>query len=432
MPEQQHSIKIDEGKCVGCITCMKACPTKAIRVRNGKAVIIGERCIDCGECFRVCPHKAVTPLTTSASDLKRFKMTIALPSPVLYSQFGRNTMPNEILLVLKKIGFSYVFDEAWLCEMVTTAIEEYLETQKGPRPLISSTCPVVIRLIAMRYPNLLPLVIPINAPREVAAKRYRAMKGNKHGLSPDEIGVIHITPCPAKMISINRPLGTDKSHLDGAISIRDIYGSLLSELKDLDEDMIIQQSSGVGIGWAMTGGEIRGLSMDTCLAVSGVQDVITILDDVEAGKLKGIDYLECLICPDGCIGGPLTVDNRHLAKNKIETLVKMFGEKTRVSREMVRRQYKEGFFSLEQELKPAPLPPLDLNPAKAIEKAREREKILRRLPGTDCGVCGAPDCKTLAEDVVLGNASFSDCPFIDANICEASPQTDESYKQGKS
>ena len=109
MPEQLHSVKIEKDKCVGCITCMKACPTKSIRVRSRKAVILYERCIDCGECFRVCPHKAVTPLTTSASDLEQFKMTIALPSPVLYSQFGRNAMPNEILLALKEIGFSYVF-----------------------------------------------------------------------------------------------------------------------------------------------------------------------------------------------------------------------------------------------------------------------------------------------------------------------------------
>lgn len=414
MPEQLHSIQINNDKCIGCVICMKACPTKAIRVREGKAVITGEKCIDCGECFRVCPYKAVTPLTTSAADLEKFKMTIALPSPVIYGQFGRSAMPNEILLAMKKIGFSYVFDEAWLCEMVTTAIDEYLETQPGPRPLISSTCPVVVRLIAMRYPNLLPLIIPIDAPREVAAKRYRTIKSNKHDISPNEIGVIHITPCPAKMISINRPLGTDKSHLDGAISIRDIYGPLLSTLKDLDEDMIIQQSSGVGIGWAISGGEISGLSMDNCLAVSGVQDVITILNDVEAGKLKGIEYLECLICPDGCIGGPLTVENRHLAKNKIQSLVKMFGEKTRVSRELVKRQYKYGFFSLSKEVTASPLPPLDPSPAKAIEKVRERKVIIQKLPGTDCGACGAPDCRTLAEDIVLGHASLSDCVFLNS------------------
>jgi hypothetical protein len=339
-------------------------------------------------------------------------MTIALPSAVLYSQFSRNTMPNEILLGLKRMGFTYVFDEAWICEIISTATEEYLRVQPWPRPLISVTCPSVVRLIKMKYPNLCHLITRIDTPREIAAKMYRAQKAKRHDLAPEEIGVFHITPCPAKMISITHPLGTEKSNLDGAISIRDIYGPLLNMLKNVDEDMIVHQSSGVGIGWAMTGGEIGGLRLDNCLAVCGVQDVIRILDDVEAGRLKDIDYLECRICPDGCLGGPLTVENRHFAKSKVSNLVKMFGEKTRISREMIRRQYKEGFYFVEKELEPTPLLPLDPDPVKAIDKARAREELIKKLPGKDCGACGAPDCRTLAEDIVLGHAEVQDCVFV--------------------
>ncbi|MEI7829451.1 MAG: 4Fe-4S dicluster domain-containing protein, partial [Prolixibacteraceae bacterium] len=53
-----HAIQIDEAKCIGCVHCMRVCPTEAVRIRDGKAMIIQERCIDCGQCMRACPAKA--------------------------------------------------------------------------------------------------------------------------------------------------------------------------------------------------------------------------------------------------------------------------------------------------------------------------------------------------------------------------------------
>jgi Na+-translocating ferredoxin:NAD+ oxidoreductase RNF subunit RnfB len=34
------------------------------------------------------------------------------------------------------------------------------------------------------------------------------------------------------------------------------------------------------------------------------------------------------------------------------------------------------------------------------------------LPGFDCAACGAPDCQTLAEDIVQGRAQISHCIFM--------------------
>ena len=56
--------------------------------------------------------------------------------------------------------------------------------------------------------------------------------------------------------------------------------------------------------------------------------------------------------------------------------------------------------------------PLDADPARAIAKAQRREKIFKKLPRRDCGICGAPDCWTLADDVVRGAARLADCPFV--------------------
>jgi len=128
MEKPRHSIRFVEEKCVGCGTCLRACPTKAIRVVNSKARVNADRCIDCGECFRLCPHDAIVSETTSYADLEKFDCAIALPSPVLYSQFAHDVLPNQILLALKKIGFEYVADEAWDCELTTNALQEYLDT----------------------------------------------------------------------------------------------------------------------------------------------------------------------------------------------------------------------------------------------------------------------------------------------------------------
>lgn len=410
-----HSIKIDEKKCIGCVRCMRDCPTKAIRIRNGKAKIIKEKCIDCGECLRVCHYNAVIPITTSSADINRYKYKVALPSPVLYSQFGQHIMPNEILSILKEIGFDYVYDEAMMCEMTSRAIEEYLDENKESKPVISSTCPVVVRLIQRLFPSLCKLIISIEPPREIAAKNLRDEISKKYKIKKEDIAIIHITPCSAKMVSINYPETMKKSHLDGAISIQEIYNRVMIKLKKTKESRILDtksQISGIGIGWAISGGEIRGLKYYHSVSVSGVYDTIRILEDVEAGRLKNIEYLECLICPDGCIGGPLTVENRFIAKSNVLRLIRIFGGKKKVDSYFVKKLYSENFFSFEAEVKPKPFPALDKDRAKAIKKMDLIEKTIKKLPGTDCGVCGAPDCRTFAEDIAQGNAKIKDCIFV--------------------
>jgi Fe-S-cluster-containing hydrogenase component 2 len=92
-----RSIRIDTEKCTGRMKCLRICPTQALRIRNAKAKLLNDRCIDCGECVRICPNHAFIPQTSSFSDFSGFKYTIALPSPVFYSQFGKDVKPSAIL-----------------------------------------------------------------------------------------------------------------------------------------------------------------------------------------------------------------------------------------------------------------------------------------------------------------------------------------------
>ena len=416
-----HSVEIERNACIGCVSCMKACPTKAIRVgKDKKAYILYERCVDCGECLRVCPHEAVIPMTTSTSDLKKFKYNVALPSPVLYSQFGQHFMPNEILSALKEMGFDYAYDETIMCEMTSVVIEEYLEENHKPRPVISSTCPAVVRLIQRLFPGLCDLIVPVEPPREIAAKMLRDEICRKDNIAREDIGIFHITPCAAKMVSINYPESMERSYLDGAISIRGIYNEMMMKLKRSELLSMLQTQSrisGMGIGWAVPGGEIRSVKHHS-VSVSGVHDTIKILQDVEAGKLKDIEYLECLICPDGCLGGPLTVENRFMAKSNIMMLIRMYSGKKSVNPYTVKKMYKEGFFYFKNKVMPKPFAPLDKDRARALQKLQLKEDLIKKLPGIDCGVCGAPDCKTLGDDIAREKARLEDCRFFKKEECD--------------
>jgi iron only hydrogenase large subunit-like protein len=414
----RHALYINTKNCVGCVHCLTACPTKAIRIKDGKARINDELCIDCGECMRFCPRDAIESHTTSFSDLSAFKYKVAIPATVLYGQFDNATLPNEILFGLRRVGFDSVYELSTICELNSAATEKFLLGHPRPRPFIASTCPVVVRLIQRRYPTLCELIVPIEPPREIAAKILRANLPRVLKIAPQDIGIIHITPCPAKMVSINYPVSMEKSYLDGAISIRDIYRPVLQALRQSKEDAIMSRLfpetifSGMGLGTALSGGETRGLKNLRTVAVSGIQDTIRVLNQVELGLLKDVDLLECMVCPDGCVGGPLAVENRFLAKSRILRLVGRLGERSVIDDSDMSALYLKDFLSFGHALKPLRAAPLDSNPARAIRKAKQRDVLTKQLPGKDCGACGAPDCRTLADDIVRGLARLTDCPFM--------------------
>lgn len=417
MTDVFHSIRIDVDRCDGRMKCMRACPTQAIRIRKGKAVILDESCIDCGECIKVCPNEAIVPLTDPFIGLDRFKHTVALPSPALYAQFGRSILPDRILAGLRKLGFDDAFDLAIICGDTSLAIEQFLKDHKGPRPLISNACPSVVRLIQVRYPQLVDHLIPIELPKRLAAREIKENKSKELGLKQKEIGVFYITPCPNKMISIKQPDVDEVCYLDSAISIADIYGPLLSALETVDQSSYRKSLESVcilGIGWSVVGGMHRTLGLRNVLDVSGFMEIIKTFDDIERGKLQNIDLVVPYSCPQGCVGGSLTVENRYISYNKIlrllETLERENIEACRDKRE-IHDRYHQGYFEIHHKYEPRPSQALDEDLTMAIQKRKEKERIFESLPKIDCGICGAPTCLAFAEDVVKGTAQISDCIF---------------------
>ena len=407
----QH-VEIDEERCNGCVLCMKACPTKAIRVHERRVAKVVGTCVDCGECIRVCPRGAIRAITTCPENLDTTKYSVVSAATVLYSQFGEDVTPNDILLGLKGMGFSYVHDQSYTNEMFNVAIELYVQENRkeelAPRPLISPVCPVVVRLIACRFPELLNHIPPLAPPREIVAREAKLRLSLKHGCDESNIETFHISPCPAKMICISDPLFHTHSYIDGAVRMSDIYSSLKKSIEEVKEDEVLHHSSGIGLGWGMSGGEISGIQMN-CLAVSGIQDTIDYLEKIEMERLSNIDYIEFRACAEGCLGGLFTVADKYQGKRYLQHLVRMYGVEKRVKYEYVKKLYANGWFFAGR----GRLAKQRLLTKKAlserIEKQKRVEGILAQLPRKECGLCGSPDCATFAEDVVEGRVAFDDC-----------------------
>jgi iron only hydrogenase large subunit-like protein len=409
--DRAHALVTDRTKCIGCVTCTKACPTHAIRVRERLASVDDELCIDCGTCREVCRYDAMRPRTSSTADLKRFKRTVALPSLTLFAQFGKEFHPGQVLHALRQVGFDETYDISWMCEMVAGATDAYLSESTGPWPKISVTCPAVVRLVQIRYPDLIPHLVPIETPRELAAKLRRRRVAADLGLDPAEVGMFFITPCTGIIHSIVDPIGLQASHLDGAFSIAELYGPLLKAMKESPGSDPVDAVSVRGLRVAMAGGEISLMRNSNSITVRGLHDVVFVFDRIEAGTFHDVDFIEAYICPDGCVSGGLTVAGRYTAQRNLQDAYRQLGDQTGVKEEKVRSLLREHFFDFEAEIRARPVEPLARDLRQAIALKREKDAILEKLPRKDCAACGAPDCETLADDVVRGRAEVSDCVF---------------------
>lgn len=395
-----HSVRLDAERCKGCTNCIKLCPTEAIRVRDGKAVIMEERCIDCGECIRVCPNNAKSAYSDGLQKLQNFAYRIALPAPSLYGQFRQDVTARQLQSALRLIGFDDVFEVGQAADYITCALRSFLR-DNPERTWISSSCPAIVRLIQVKFPELLPQLMPLDTPMELAAQLAKQRAYAKWGPRA-QVGAFFITPCPAKTTAVHQPEG-NPSHVDGTISISEAYGALLKVLPAAD-DTLPAHMGRFGAGWALPGGETIALGKTRSLAANGVRDVSHLFEELELGHVDGIDFIEAQACPGGCLGGPLTVANYFVSRVRLERLLPHL---PLVATEDC--AHITPLISFTQPLRPRPILPLDSDVSAAIRLLEHLEELLQGLPQLDCGACGAPSCRALAEDIVRGLATETDC-----------------------
>ena len=406
----KHSVSLDATKCKGCTTCLRRCPTQAIRIRDGKACINPNLCIDCGECIRHCPYKAKKADFDEWDSIDHEKYLIALPAPSLFGQFANLDDTDYLLQGLKNLGFNDVFEVAKAAELVTDYTRTYMKRMgMSHAPFISTACPVVVRLISLRFPSLRSKMVPISPPVELAGKlaKERAMKDHPE-LRPEDICTVFISPCPAKVSWVKNTPADKERYVDYVVSMSDIYFRVLSKMDRAKIPDVTSESGMIGMSWSSSGGEASALMNDHYLAADGIENVIRVLDDIEMGHFPDLKFVELNACPGGCVGGVMAVENPYIARVRIRALQRYMP----VAQNHVILGENDPIPSEVMTVEPGEYSSAEILGADRMQSFRmmaEIERIYKMLPGMDCGSCGAPTCRAHAEDVVRGESRLDDC-----------------------
>lgn len=329
-------MRIDPNKCKSCGMCAKACPFGAIIHQQrpckkacpvdaifyneaGICQIDESKCIHCGHCIHNCPFGAIgskiyaTQVIQAILDGKR---VFAMCAPATEGQFGREISMASVRAALKKVGFADMV-EVGLGGDMTAAYEavEWIDARKEGRIMTTSCCPAFISMLHHHFPEQYENNKSATVSPMVAVSRYLK------SLDPDCVTVF-IGPCIAKKGETLNPLIPDSA--DFALTYGEIVAMLDSRgiiPEPVEEDY--QEASLFGKNFAGSGGvagavlevmremgeDTSGIRLVTCAGGEECRKTMMLL---RAGKLDA-DFVEGMICPGGCVGGP--------SKHQAEALV---------------------------------------------------------------------------------------------------------------
>ncbi|MBN1320597.1 MAG: ATP-binding protein [Thermoleophilia bacterium] len=396
-------------RCRDCRACLTACPTQAMRVRGGSPSVLEHLCVDCTDCIAACSSLALSTREeiTSLDDLPGRADTLLVVPPAVLAGCGADYPPAQVLAALRTLGFADVIVSAPFEEALREAAATVAAAggTPSPRPVIVPVCPAVVNLIELRFPSLVPHLAPFDSPLEAVQAAY--------GDRP----VAYVVSCPSQRSALLQAqacgVGTGARPPAEYLSPEVIRQAVMMRLTGHDPAGPDPAGATPATTSTASHGEIHPAEgppagpapAGQALAVTGTMHVSAVLERIEDGLLDDVAVVEPYACDGGCFGSPLLSEDHHVAARR--------WSQGREAVEAADPAFTGAAVARRRPFTPRPGIRLDPDMGRAIQMLGELQRLVRSLPGRDCGTCGAPSCAALAEDVVMQRASVDLCPYRD-------------------
>ncbi len=375
--------------CEHCLKCIKICPSEAIVKEHHSIVVDEEKCIHCGKCIDVCEKKGLVVENAHISTtLELFDYTVALIPSSFYSYFSNSEDAGKMLNAIKKLGFDEVVDYGDI--EGSLYIEALHRAENSEELSISSFCPCINELIQKQFPMLVDQMIHIDYPVEVAAKLCRERLEKDY----EKVGIYSLCECVSKMRLAKLPFHNEESHIDCAMSLSHIFPKA-NNLKD--EQSLEPSICREGICSAVSDFYHYYQQVKKVIGISGVDSCMDALELAEFGHLNEIGLLGLFACQGGCVGGKYLWTNPLIGRIHLDQM-SVFANKgiIDIDKDIIDRRYE----IIEKQTKSF---------KERLKKFNKINEILESLPRYDCGACGYPNCRSLAEAIYNDKASISIC-----------------------
>jgi anti-sigma regulatory factor (Ser/Thr protein kinase)/Na+-translocating ferredoxin:NAD+ oxidoreductase RNF subunit RnfB len=429
------SLYASADRCRDCRACLTACPTQALRVRDGRPMVLEHLCIDCTQCIGACTSGALTirDVLPSLDDVTARADSALVVPPALLAGFGPDYSPARVFGAAKHLGFVGTRTASPFEEAVRGAALESATVPSGSAaggsgatddaaagPVILPMCPAIVNLVELKFPSLVGALAPVASPWEMVEVASAGERLTCVVSCPSQRSVLSVgeanwgeAACDAAPIECLLPealRGPVMKELTGPAS----KPQGASGEQD-QEPATVTPLEGVTAGGAPVEAEPwpTGLEEDGLLVVSGIRHVMAVLEEMENGLLEDVSAIEAYACEGGCFGSPLLFEDHHVSERRwARGKAAALAADSMSTRAETSLAFQQPHGARRRPYAARPGIRLDADMSKAIQKLGRLQTLTRSLPGRDCGACGAPTCAALAEDVVMERAGIELCPYI--------------------